>query len=204
MNIHDYGQKIENVNSEDDVNKKIEEIKNKEVSGNLSLNNSNLIINLKEKSSNEVDGETDVLGKMINAEKVTLENVKFGFKSDKGDKTFNITDILIDVTDGKIDKTNLDYLGSNSTAIWNYSKNESGDWIANRKTFTEASKSQLKEFSELLDKNNLTSYTEKLEFLSQGEFDRGMVQMSGGVHGYIADFAALNARTMTNTMRNRA
>lgn len=203
MNIYD-GKESFKVENKAEADKKIEEIKNKEVSGNLSLNNSNLIINLKEKSSNEVDGKTDVLGKMINAEKVKLENVKFGFKSDKGDKTFNITDILIDVTDGKIDKTNLDYLGSNSTAIWNYSKNESGDWIANRKTFTEASKSQLKEFSELLDKNNLTSYTEKLEFLSQGEFDRGMAQMSGGVHGYIADFAALNVRTMTNTMRNRA
>ena len=165
--------------------------------GNLVLNNSNLIINIGNKKAGE-------LGTMVDVKEVTLENVKFGFKSDKGDKTFNITDILIDVTDGKIDKTNLDYLGSNSTAIWNYSKNESGDWIANRKTFTEASKSQLKEFSELLDKNNLTSYTEKLEFLSQGEFDRGMAQMSGGVHGYIADFAALNARTMTNTMRNRA
>lgn len=166
--------------------------------GNLVLNNSNLIINIGNKKAGE-------LGTMVDAKEVTLENVKFGFKSDKGDKTFNITDILTDVTDGVInDKTNLDYLGSNSTAIWNYSKNESGDWIANRKTFTEASKSQLKEFSELLDKNNLTSYTEKLEFLSQGEFDRGMAQMSGGVHGYIADFAALNARTMTNTMRNRA
>ena len=165
--------------------------------GNLVLNNSNLIINIGNKKAGE-------LGTMVDVKEVTLENVKFGFKSDKGDKTFNITDILIDVTDGKIDKTNLDYLGSNSTAIWNYSKNESGDWIANRKTFTEASKSQLKEFSELLDKNNLTSYTEKLEFLYQGEFDRGMAQMSGGVHGYIADFAALNARTMTNTMRNRA
>lgn len=166
--------------------------------GNLVLNNSNLIINIGNKKAGE-------LGTMVDAKEVTLENVKFGFKSDKGDKTFNITDILTDVTDGVInDKTNLDYLGSNSTAIWNYSKNESGDWIANRKTFTVASKSQLKEFSELLDKNNLTSYTEKLEFLSQGEFDRGMAQMSGGVHGYIADFAALNARTMTNTMRNRA
>ena len=166
--------------------------------GNLVLNNSNLIINIGNKKAGE-------LGTMVDAKEVTLENVKFGFKSDKGDKTFNITDILTDVTDGVInDKTNLDYLGSNSTAIWNYSKNESGDWIANRKTFTEASKSQLKEFSELFDKNNLTSYTEKLEFLSQGEFDRGMAQMSGGVHGYIADFAALNARTMTNTMRNRA
>ena len=166
--------------------------------GNLVLNNSNLIINIGNKKAGE-------LGTMVDVKEVTLENVKFGFKSDKGDKTFNITDILTDVTDGVInDKTNLDYLGSNSTAIWNYSKNESGDWIANRKTFTEASKSQLKEFSELLDKNNLTSYTEKLEFLSQGEFDRGMAQMSGGVHGYIADFAALNARTMTNTMRNRA
>ena len=28
--------------------------------------------------------------------------------------------------------------------------------------------------------------------------------MSGGVHGYIVDFAALNARTLTNTMRNKA
>ena len=41
-------------------------------------------------------------------------------------------------------------------------------------------------------------------FDTKEEFDKAVTQMSGGVHGYIVDFAALNARTMTNTMRNRA
>ena len=165
--------------------------------GNLVLNNSNLIINIGNKKAGE-------LGTMVDAKEVTLENVKFGFKSDKGDKTFNITDILTDVTDGVInDKTNLDYLGSNSTAIWNYSQNN-GEWFANKRTFTEASKSQLKEFSSLIDNGALSEQADILQFLSQGEFDRGMTQLSGGVHGYIVDFAALNVRTMTNTMRNRA
>ena len=39
---------------------------------------------------------------------------------------------------------------------------------------------------------------------TQEAFTNAVTQMSGGVHGYIVDFAALNARTLTNTMRNRA
>lgn len=70
---------------------------------------------------------------MIDADKVFFDNVKFGFISANGEKEFNITDILTDAADGKIDKNNLDYLGSNSTAIWNYSKDKDGDWIANKK-----------------------------------------------------------------------
>ena len=44
--------------------------------GNLVLNNSNLIINIGNKKAGE-------LRTMVDAKEVTLENVKFGFKSDK-------------------------------------------------------------------------------------------------------------------------
>ena len=141
---------------------------------------------------------------MIDADKVSFDNVKFGFISANGEKEFNITDILTDAADGKIDKNNLDYLGSNSTAIWNYSKDKDGDWIANKKTFAEASKSQVSEFAQFLDKGSLSSYTNELQFLSQGAFDKGMAQLSGGIHGYTVDIAAVNSRTLSNTMKERA
>ena len=169
--------------------------------GNLSLSNSNLIIDIKKQ---DVDGKKDSLGTMIDADKVFFDNVKFGFISANGEKEFNITDILTDAADGKIDKNNLDYLGSNSTAIWNYSKDKDGDWIANKKTFAEASKSQVSEFAQFLDKGSLSSYTNELQFLSQGAFDKGMAQLSGGLHGYTADIAAVNSRTLSNTMKERA
>lgn len=168
--------------------------------GNLSLSNSNLIIDIKKQ---KVDGENNNLGTMIDADNVSFDNVKFGFTSGNGEKEFNITDILTDATDGKIN-SNLDYLGSNSTAIWTYSKDKDGDWIASKKTFGKASKSQVSEFAQFLDKGSLSSYTNELQFLSQGEFDKGIAQLSGGLHGYTVDIAAVNARTLSNSMRERA
>ena len=72
------------------------------------------------------------------------------------------------------------------------------------------SKSQLKDFASLLDKQEigntgLGGAIAALETLkTQEAFTNAVTQLSGGVHGYVVDFAALNARTMTNTMRNRA
>ena len=173
--------------------------------GNLSLKDSNLIIDIKKQ---EVDGKNDNLGTMIDADKVSFNNVKFGFKSNKENEVFNITKILEDATNNKngdkFDKTSLDYLGSSNTAIWTYSKDKDGDWIASKKTFGEASKSQVSEFAQFLDKGSLSSYTNELQFLSQGAFDKGMAQLSGGLHGYTVDIAAVNSRTLSNTMRERA
>ena len=36
------------------------------------------------------------------------------------------------------------------------------------------------------------------------EFNDAMAQMSGGIHGYTVDIAAINSRTLVNTMKNRA
>ena len=172
--------------------------------GNLSLNNSNLIIDIKKQ---EVDGKNDNLGTMIDADKVSFNNVKFGFKSNKENEVFNITKILEDATNNKngdkFDKTSLDYLGSSNTAIWTYSK-DGDDWYATKKTFGEAAKSQVSEFAQFLDNGKLDSYTDELQFLSQGEFDKGIAQLSGGLHGYTVDIAAVNSRTLSNTMRERA
>lgn len=98
--------------------------------GNLSLSNSILIIDIKNQN---VDGENNSLGTMIDADKISFDNVKFGFNSLNGEKEFNISDILNDATDGNMDSDALDYLGSSSTAIWTYSKDKDGDWIANKK-----------------------------------------------------------------------
>lgn len=172
--------------------------------GNLSLSNSNLIIDIKNQN---VDGINDNLGTMIDVGdtgKVSFDNVKFGFNSSNGEKAFNVSDILNDATNGKMDNNALDYLGSNSTAIWTYSKDKDGDWIASKKTFGEASKSQVSEFAQFLDNGKLSSYTNEMQFLSQGAFDKGMAQLSGGLHGYSADIAAVSSRTLSNTMKERA
>lgn len=175
-----------------------------DLKGNLSLSNSNLIIDIKNQN---VDGINDNLGTMIDVGdtgKVSFDNVKFGFNSSNGEKAFNVSDILNDATNGKMDNNALDYLGSNSTAIWTYSKDKDGDWIASKKTFGETSKSQVSEFAQFLDNGKLSSYTNELQFLSQGAFDKGMAQLSGGLHGYSADIAAVSSRTLSNTMKERA
>lgn len=168
----------------------------------LSLKNTNLIVDLKDKTVEDISKTKEMEG-VLKAEKVKFDDVKFAFSSTTGEDSFNISKIVEKITAGKLENKDLDYLKSSSTAIWNYSQNN-GEWFANKRTFTEASKSQLKEFSSLIDSGALSEQADILQFLSQGEFDRGMTQLSGGVHGYIVDFAALNARTMTNTMRNRA
>ena len=171
--------------------------KNKE----LSLKNTNLIVDLKNKTVEDISKTKEMEG-VLKAEKVKFDDVKFAFSSTTGEDSFNISKIVEKITAGKLENKDLDYLKSSSTAIWNYSQNN-GEWFANKRTFTEASKSQLKEFSSLIDSGALSEQADILQFLSQGEFDRGMTQLSGGVHGYIVDFAALNARTLTNTMKNR-
>lgn len=195
----------ESKNKLDDIDKKNNESNKKnDETGNLLLKNSNLIIDLKNK---KVENPSEnILGTMINVDNnkdIILENVKFAFKSNKENK-FDISTILNDATDGKITNDKLDYLGSSSTAIWTYSKDKKGNWYATKKTFGEASKSQVDKFAQFLDEGKLSLYTNELQFLSQKEFDKGMAQLSGGLHGYTVDIAAVNSRTLSNTMRERA
>lgn len=195
----------ESKNKLDDIDKKNNESNKKnDETGNLLLKNSNLIIDLKNK---KVENPSEnILGTMINVDNnkdIILENVKFAFKFNKENK-FDISIILNDATDGKITNDKLDYLGSSSTAIWTYSKDKKGNWYATKKTFGEASKSQVDKFAQFLDEGKLSLYTNELQFLSQKEFDKGMAQLSGGLHVYTVDIAAVNSRTLSNTMRERA
>ena len=42
-----------------------------------------------------------------------------------------------------------------------------------------------------------------LGVLDTSQFTDAMTQLSGGVHGYTVDFAAINSRTLSNTIKNR-
>ena len=167
--------------------------------GNLEFKNSNIIIDLK-----KLDPDKKDLGVMLKADNIKLDNVKFAFKSALGKKEFNVSDILNEISNGKISEEDLSNLGNNSSALWSYSKKD-GDWIANKKTFAEASKSQVSEFATALDKTDaFSNYTNQMEFLNQGEFNKAIAQLSGGLHGYTVDIAAVNSRTLSNTMKERA
>ena len=39
---------------------------------------------------------------------------------------------------------------------------------------------------------------------TEGEFNKALTQLSGGLHGYTVDIAAVNSRTLSNTIKNRA
>ena len=199
-----------------------EKFKNKEVSGNLTIADTTLAINFKDALTK---GEKKGLeNPIINVGKdgtLTFEKgITLVLDSSDGSKKFDIYKAL---GFGK-DKNGEDKNGKlilglngnieevfNKTAVWNYYKDSNGHLIAEKESYNNVVlKSQLKDFANLLDEQEignkgLGAAITSLETLkTQEAFTKAITQMSGGVHGYIVDFAALNARTMTNTMRNRA
>ena len=199
-----------------------EKFKNKEVSGNLTIADTTLAINFKDALTK---GEKKGLeNPIINVGKdgtLTFEKgITLVLDSSDGSKKFNIYEALgFGKDENGEDKNGELILGLNGnidevfnkTAVWNYYKDSNGHLIAEKESYNNVvSKSQLKDFANLLDEQEignkgLGAAITSLETLkTQEAFTKAVTQMSGGVHGYIVDFAALNARTMTNTMRNRA
>ncbi|WP_300372892.1 autotransporter outer membrane beta-barrel domain-containing protein, partial [Fusobacterium sp.] len=163
----------------------------KNTTKDLTISNSNLTVNL--------NGEKN---KLIDADKLKFEgNISLKFGGDKS--TYNVNDIL------GID--NIESSGANfeKTVVWSYDNN-SGKLVARKKSYNEIlTKPQLTEFASAFQSGaGETIYKDfgsKLESLkTEKEFTNALTQMSGAVHGYVVDFAAINARTMVNTMRDRA
>lgn len=182
-------------------------------SGNLTMSNSNLIIDFKDSLINPNGTENPIIDVGTDGKLILKEGMKFDLTSSDGRNVFNLNEALglkdgQIVVDGNFDDVFKD------TVIWNYYK-ENGQLIAEKESYNNVIlKPQLKEFAGIFEnpdnfnekyKDKLEDYVTKLNLLdTKEEFTNAITQMSGAVHGYVVDFAALNARTMVNTMRNRA
>ncbi len=173
--------------AKEEINK-IDEVS---TNGNLTISNSNLSINL--------NGNPN---KIVDADSLTFDgNISLKFSGT--DKEYNVNDILgID----NIDITNANFI---KTVIWDYKKNDENDLIARKKDYSEIIyKSQLNEFSKVFQDPAGELYKKVgnvLEDLrTDEEFNTAMTQLSGGLHGYTVDIAAVNSRTLSNTMKERA
>ena len=173
------------------------------------MSNSTLIVDFKDSYTNPDKTDHPIIdvgdGKLIFNEGMTIQ-----LDSSDGRTEFNLNEALglgknQIIVDGDFDKVFKD------TAIWEYD-NSTGEITLKKNKYEDVVlKSQLKDFAGILEnKDNITNenlkdVVSKLETVgTKEEFTNAVAQISGGVHGYIVDFAALNARTLTNTMRNRA
>ena len=181
----------------------------KDSAGNLTMSNSTLIIDFKDSYTNPDKTDHPIID-VGNGSLIFNEGMIIQLESSDGRTEFNLNEALglgknQIIVDGDFDKVFKD------TAIWEYD-NSTGEITLKKNKYEDVVlKSQLKDFAGILEnKDNITNenlkdVVSKLETVGTKEaFTNAVAQISGGVHGYIVDFAALNARTMTNTMRNRA
>ena len=210
----EYTKDAEDENGKTYKDKTDEIIGGKDSAGNLTISNSTLIIDFKDSLTNPKGTNNPIIdvgdGKLIFG-----EGMKLDFTSSDGRDEFNFNEAL-GLKEGQIDfdkNINIDDIFKD-TAVWEYD-NSTGEIIAKRHKYEDVVlKPQLKEFSGILGnkenfnkdyKDTLDNLLPELNLIDTKEaFTNAVTQLSGGVHGYIVDFAALNARTMTNTMRNRA
>ena len=165
----------------------------------LTIKNSNLVVDL----TNKTEGSSLV---DTGDGKLTLDgNMKIAFNGGNGEKEFNISEILGD----EIVANNAKF---ESSAMWNYITDKNGDLIAKKKSYTEAvGKSQLEDFGKALEQSengeikdgDFKTGLTLLGLLDASQFTDAMTQLSGGVHGYTVDFAAINSRTLSNAIKNR-
>ena len=139
--------------------------------------------------------------------------MKIDFSSSDNRDVFNLNKALGLGKDQIVIEGNFDDVFKD-TAVWEYD-NSTGEITLKKNKYEDVVlKSELKEFAGIFGnkdnfnkdyKDTISNILPELNLLdTKGEFTNVMAQMSGGVHGYIVDFAALNARTLTNTMKNRA
>ena len=193
----------------DSENKKASEEKK------LTMSNSNLIIDFKDSLTNPdgPNGENPIIDVGTDGKLIFGEGMKIDFSSSDGRDIFNLNDALGLGENQIIIEGNFDDVFKD-TAVWEYDLKEGKIELKKNKYEDVVLKSELTDFAGVFGnqenftdkyKDTLGNLATELNLLdTKGEFTNVMTQMSGGVHGYIVDFAALNARTITNTMRNRA
>lgn len=164
--------------------------------GNVTIADSKLIIDLANKTENSTG--------LISGQTILDGNIKLAFNGAKGQKEFNVNEIL---------NKDIDFSKANfgSSAMWDYTI-ENGNVIAKKHSYTEAvGKSQLEDFGKALEQSengeikdgDFKTGLTLLGLLDASQFTDAMTQLSGGVHGYTVDFAAINSRTLSNTIKNR-
>lgn len=173
--------------------------------GNLTMKNSNLIIDFKDSLTNPNATENPI----IDTGSLSFEGkTSFVFNSSDGRTEFNLNEALglengIDIKDAIFEKT----------AVWDYQTDENGNIIAKKETYDNViTDNRLDGFAKVFEENRSSmsgDFFEKvvaeLDTLeTREEFNDAMAQMSGGIHGYTVDIAAINSRTLVNTMKNRA
>lgn len=176
-----------------------------ESTGNLTMKNSSLIIDFKDSLTNPDATENPI----IDAGSLTFDgNTSFVFNSSDGRTEFNLNEALglengIDIKDAIFEKT----------AVWDYQTDENGNIIAKKETYDNViTDNRLDGFAKVFEENRSSmsgDFFEKvvaeLDTLeTREEFNDAMAQMSGGIHGYTVDIAAINSRILVNTMKNRA
>lgn len=176
-----------------------------ESTGNLTMKNSSLIIDFKDSLTNPDATENPI----IDAGSLTFDgNTSFVFNSSDGRTEFNLNEALglengIDIKDAIFEKT----------AVWDYQTDKNGNIIAKKETYDNViTDNRLDGFAKVFEENRSSmsgDFFEKvvaeLDTLeTREEFNDAMAQMSGGIHGYTVDIAAINSRTLVNTMKNRA
>ena len=164
--------------------------------GNVTIADSKLIIDLANKTENSTG--------LISGQTILAGNIKLAFNGAKGQKEFNVNEIL---------NKDIDFSKANfgSSAMWDYTI-ENGNVIAKKHSYTEAvGKSQLEDFGKALEQSengkiedgDFKTGLTLLGLLDASQFTDAMTQLSGGVHGYTVDFAAINSRTLSNAIKNR-
>lgn len=175
--------------------------------GNLTMKNSNLIIDFKDSLTNSNTTENPI----IDAGSLNFEGkTSFVFNSSDGRTEFNLNEALGLEGEDKIDLSKADL---EKTVVWDYQVDENGNLIAKKETYDKViTDSKLDNFAKVFEKNRSSmsgDFFEKvvgqLEVLqTKEEFNRAMSQISGGIHGYTVDISAINSRNLVNTMKNRA
>lgn len=176
-----------------------------EGNGNLTLEETKLVIDFKDSLTNPNATENPI----IDAGSLAFKgNTALVFNSSDGRTEFNLNEALglengIDVKDAIFEKT----------AVWDYQTDENGNIIAKKETYDNViTDNRLDGFAKVFEENRSSmsgDFFEKvvaeLDTLeTREEFNDAMAQMSGGIHGYTVDIAAINSRTLVNTMKNRA
>lgn len=176
-----------------------------EGNGNLTLEETKLVIDFKDSLTNPNATENPI----IDAGSLAFKgNTALVFNSSDGRTEFNLNEALglengIDIKDAIFEKT----------AVWDYQTDENGNIIAKKETYDNViTDNRLDGFAKVFEENRSSmsgDFFEKvvaeLDTLeTREEFNDAMVQMSGGIHGYTVDIAAINSRTLVNTMKNRA
>lgn len=176
-----------------------------EGNGNLTLEETKLVIDFKDSLTNPNATENPI----IDAGSLAFKgNTALVFNSSDGRTEFNLNEALglengIDIKDAIFEKI----------AVWDYQTDENGNIIAKKETYDNViTDNRLDGFAKVFEENRSSmsgDFFEKvvaeLDTLeTREEFNDAMAQMSGGIHGYTVDIAAINSRTLVNTMKNRA